>query len=59
MLDTYQVDLHDKQLEYLNKMADEHQLVDFGKAIRCLINYSMDSQELEGDIFEAERCINC
>jgi hypothetical protein len=59
MLDTYQIDLHDKQVEYLNKMAEDHQLGDLGKAIRCLINYSIESKKYEEDIFDTERCINC
>ena len=59
MLDTYQIDLHDKQVEYLNKMVEDHQLGDLGKAIRCLINYSIESEKYEEEIFDTERCINC
>ena len=59
MLDTHQIDLHDIQINYLNQMVKKHQLNDIGKAIRCLINYSIESEELEVDIFENERCINC
>ena len=59
MLDTFQIELHDKQVEYLNKIAEDHQLGDFGKAIRCLINYSIESEKYEEDIFDTERCINC
>ena len=59
MLDTYQIDLHDKQVEYLNKVVKDHQLIDLGKAIRCLINHSINSEKLEEDIFETERCVNC
>ena len=59
MLDTYQIDLHDKQVEYLNKIVEDHQLGDLGKAIRCLINYSIESEKYEEEIFDTERCINC
>ena len=59
MLDTYQIDLHDKQVEYLKKMTEDHQLGDLGKAIRCLINYSIESEKYEEEIFENERCVNC
>ena len=59
MLDTFQIDLHDIQIDYLNKMAKKYQLNDIGKAIRCLINHSIESEELEENIFENERCINC
>ena len=59
MLDTYQIDLHDKQVEYLNKIVKDHQLIDLGKAIRCSINHSINSEKLEEDIFETERCVNC
>ena len=59
MIDTYQIDLHDIQIEYLNQMVEKHQLNDIGKAIRCLINHSIKSEKLEDDIFDVERCINC
>jgi hypothetical protein len=59
MLDTYQIDLHNEQLEYLNKIVESHQLIDLGKAIRCLINYSMVSEKYEEEIFDTERCVNC
>ena len=59
MIDTYKIDLHDIQIEHLNKMVKKHQLNDIGKAIRCLINHSINSEKLETDIFETERCVNC
>ena len=59
MLDTHQIDLHDIQLDYLNQIVKKHQLNDIGKAIRCLINHSINSEKLEDDIFDVERCINC
>ena len=59
MVDSYQIDLHDIQIDYLNQMVKKHQLNDIGKAIRCLINHSIESEELEVEIFENERCINC
>ena len=59
MVDSYQIDLHDIQIDYLNQMVKKHQLNDIGKAIRCLINHSMNSEKLQEDIFEIERCVNC
>ena len=59
MIDTYQIDLHDIQIEYLNQIVKKHQLNDIGKAIRCLINYSIESEKYEEEIFDTERCINC
>ena len=53
MLDTFQVDLHDIQIDYLNQMVKKHQLNDIGKAIRCLINYSIESEEL--GLFEQKK----
>ena len=55
MIDTYQIDLHDIQIEYLNQVVEKHQLNDIGKAIRCLINYSIESYERESDIFKNKR----
>ena len=40
-------------------MVEDHQLGDLGKAIRCLINYSIESEKYEEEIFDTERCINC
>ena len=59
MLENYQIDIHDIQIEYLNQIVKKYQLNDVGKAIRCLINHSINSEKLEEDIFETERCVNC
>ena len=59
MLVTYSIDLHDKQVDYLKEVVKEHQINDIGKAIRCLINFSIESEKYEEDIFETERCVNC
>ncbi len=59
MLDTYKIDLHDKQLEYIKEITDKYQIYDIGKSIRCLINYSIENNHLEEDIFDKERCVNC
>ena len=59
MLDTYSIDLHDKQIDYLKEVVEEYQLNDIGKAIRCLINFSIESKEFKDNIFNEERCINC
>ena len=59
MIDNYQIDIHDIQIEYLNQIVKKHQLNDIGKAIRCLINYSIESEKYEEEIFDTERCINC
>ena len=59
MIDNYQIDIHDIQIEYLNQIVKKHQLNDIGKAIRCLINYSIESEKYEEEIFDTERCVNC
>ena len=41
MLESHQIDLHDIQVEYLNKINEKYQINDIGKTIRCLINYSL------------------
>ena len=59
MLATYSIDLHDKQVDYLKEVVKEHQINDLGKAIRCLVNFSIESEDLKKIIFDEERCINC
>ena len=59
MLTTYSIDLHDKQVDYLKEVVKECQINDIGKAIRCLVNFSIESEDLKKIIFEEERCINC
>jgi len=59
MLDTYSIDLHDKQVDYLKEVVKEYQINDLGKVIRCLVNFSIESEDLKDIIFDKERCINC
>ena len=47
MIDTYQIGLHYIQIEYHNQIVKKHQLNDIGKAIRCLINHSIESEKYE------------
>ena len=59
MRQEYEIELKEFQNEYLLNIAEKYDLPDMGKAIRCLIDYAIDSQELEDDIFKLERCHSC
>ena len=59
MLVTYSIDLHHKQVDYLKEVVKECQINDIGKAIRCLVNFSIESEYFKDIIFDVERCINC
>ena len=48
-----------QQLDYLKRMAQEHDLPDEGKAIRCLVNYAIETADKEGEIFDEIRCRGC
>ncbi len=57
--ESYQVDLKERQMAYLQKMAENHELADSAKALRCLIDYAIQSPEHEHEIFGVIRCIDC
>ena len=59
MRQEYEIELKEFQKEYLSNMAEKYDLPDMGKAIRCLIDYAIDDDSLEIDIFKLERCHSC
>ncbi|HSR69107.1 MAG TPA: hypothetical protein VLU25_14320 [Acidobacteriota bacterium] len=55
----YSVELKEDQYEWLREMTEEHGLIDESKAVRCLIDFAREKSDLESDIFEEIRCMNC
>ena len=53
------LELKEKQLEFLDQMADKHNLPDRSKALRCLIVFAMQETEHESSIFTKIRCSEC
>ena len=53
------VELRQKHLDYLEQMAQKHNIVDSSKALRCLINFAIERHEVEDDIFTQIRCGDC
>ena len=39
--ETYEIELNDRQLEYIERMRDKHDIPDNGKVVRCLIDFAM------------------
>ena len=56
MRQEYDVELKDFQNQYFSGVADQYDLPDIGKAIRCLSDYAIDSPDAEAEIFKLERC---
>ena len=56
---TYDLELYERQYEYLEQMAKKHGLPDLHKALRCLIDYACETTEQEDTIFNEIRCLDC
>jgi hypothetical protein len=52
------VEIESDQLEWLKEMAENHQLADFSKALRVVLDHAMMDAD-EDDIFAAIRCRRC
>ena len=52
------VEIEADQLEWLKEMAEGHQLADFSKALRVVLDHAMMDAD-EDDIFAAIRCRRC
>lgn len=52
------VEIEADQLEWLKEMAENHQLADFSKALRIVLDHAMMDAD-EDDIFAAIRCRRC
>ncbi len=44
---------------FLDEMARKYDLLDAGKAVRCLIDYARENQDQQDAIFAEPRCIDC
>ena len=53
------IELNEGQFAWLKEMADKHGLPDEGKAVRCLINFLKERDDLEDDAFGDIRCYDC
>jgi len=52
------VEIEADQLEWLKDMAETHELADFSKALRVVLDHAMMDAD-EDDIFGAIRCRRC
>jgi len=59
MKQEFTVELHDSQNEYLNAIIANYGIRGLGKALRCLVDFSMDRKDLEEEIFKTKRCKTC
>ena len=48
-----------EQLAFLDEVVSKYGLPDQGKAIRCLINFARDRNDLADAIFAEMRCMDC
>ncbi len=55
----YSVELKESQHQWLEAKAKKYDLPDASKALRCLINYAIDNEDSEPDIFDEIRCLDC
>lgn len=55
----YTLELKERQHEYLSQMAEKYDLPDASKALRCLVNFAMEKEKQEEEIFAEIRCMDC
>lgn len=55
----YTVELKERQYEYLSRMAEKYDLPDVSKALRCLVNFAIEEEKREEEIFAEIRCMDC
>lgn len=55
----YPLELETGKMQFLEEMAAKYGLADPGKAVRCLINYAREHPDMQADIFEEVRCLDC
>ncbi len=53
------LELKPEQFDYLTRMAKKYDLPDESKALRCLINYAIETTGQEKAIFDEIRCTHC
>ena len=54
-----EVELTEKQIEYIDEMVERFMLPDRSKAIRCLINFPREEKSEEERVFGEIRCLDC
>ena len=59
MRQEYDIELKDFQKEYLAGIVEKYDLPDMGKAVRCLIDFAIEMESQEMEIFALERCHSC
>ena len=55
----YTVVLNEQQHAFLGEIARKYNLSDESKALRCLINFAIESSSAHDEIFQKVRCRNC
>jgi hypothetical protein len=55
----YSLELEKDMMQFMEQMTGKYQLQDVSKAMRCLINYAREVEEVRDDIFAEIRCLNC
>jgi hypothetical protein len=53
------IELETEKVQFLEEMAAKYGLPDFGKAVRCLVNYARENPEKLDEIFGEVRCVDC
>ena len=56
---TCELELKQKQIDWLDEMTEKHDLPDRSKTVRCLITFAMEQAEHEESVFTKIRCTNC
>ena len=54
-----EVELTEKQIEYIDGIVERFMLPDRSKAIRCLVNFPRDEKSEEERVFGEIRCLDC
>ena len=56
---TFEIQLETHQMAFLEEVAARYRLEDASKAVRCLVNFSIDEPDEQDRIFDEVRCLDC
>lgn len=56
---TFEIQLETHQMAFLEEVAARYRLEDASKAVRCLVNFSIDEPDEQDRIFDQVRCLDC
>ena len=56
---TYSIELEERQYQFLEKMVNQYALPDVGKAVRCLVDYAVETPDQQETIWQTIRCLDC